>query len=187
MPELTLNPESTARAEYEFWRAHDDKDPSRLRSALERWTGELYGLEPDVSAEAVGHLFGAVAAHDTREWDAAVEHAARYYAVIEKHSGLSFDPRQAGELEVAWWRIHDELEHEADKGPLVDAFSRLYAEVFGAPVDAVRQACELKAQATVEHDRAEDDGVDPEQAERHWHAAAECLRSSYTALQRNLN
>ena len=183
MPELTLNPESTARAEYEFWRAHDDKDRPRIEAALERWTGELYGLEPDVSAEAVGHLFGAVAAHDTREWDAAVEHAARYYAVIEKHSGLSFDPRQAGELEVAWWRIHDELEHEADKGPLVDAFSRLYAEVFGVSKDAVRQACELKAQATVEHDRAEDPGTPTDQVEVHWAAAARALRKSYDAFR----
>ncbi|MDP9211866.1 MAG: hypothetical protein M3N59_01165 [bacterium] len=186
MPHPTLNPDSTARAEYEFWRAHDDKDRPRIEAALERWTGELFGIDAAASREAVRHLFGAVAAHDIRDWDAAVEYASRYYRVIREHSHFTFEPHRAGELEIAWWRKHDELEHEPDKSGLVDAFCKLYAEVFGISENTARTACELKAQATVHHDRAEDPGTPVEAVEDHWAAAADALSQSYTLLRPHL-
>lgn len=185
-PNIDFNPESAAQAEYEFWRAHNDKDVPRLRTALESWTGELYGLDPKTSAEAVEHLLEATQRHDVRDWEAATKCAMKYYQVIAEHSGLRFSSRQAGTLEVTWWRIHDDLEHKTDKTPLVDAFSRLYAEVFGVPQDVIRESCKLKAEATVEHDRAEDSDTAPEKVEEHWGAAARALEQSYLALKRTV-
>lgn len=185
-PSVDFNPESTAQAEYEFWRAHNDKDVPRLRAALESWTGELYGLDPETSAEAVEHLLEATQHHDVRDWEAATKCAAGYYQVIAGHTDLRFSPRQAGALEVTWWRIHDDLEHKTDKTPLVDAFRRLYAEVFGVSPGAIRESCKLKAQATVEHDRAEDPGTAPEKVEEHWTAAERALEQSYQALKHRI-
>ncbi|HEY8108952.1 MAG TPA: hypothetical protein VIF43_03005 [Patescibacteria group bacterium] len=184
MSQSTFNPETTAQAEKRFWRAHNDKDMPRIRASLEQWTSELYGVDKQSSQEAVGHLFAAVASHDSRDWGAAVEHAAGYYRVIRDSSALDFDPQTAGELEVAWWRIHDELEHEPDKTRLVEAFSRLYAELFGISPVAAREAGVLKAQATVEHDLAEDPDTDPGTVDGHWDAAAGALKQSYQALRR---
>lgn len=181
-----FNPESTAQAEYAFWRAHNDKDVPRLRAALESWTGELYGLDPEASAEAVEHLLEATQHHDARDWDAATKCATQYYQVIAERSDLHFSPRQAGALEVTWWRIHDDLEHKPDKTPLVQAFARLYAEVFGVSPDAIEEACKLKAQATVEHDLAEDPNTAPDQVEEHWGAAARSLEQSYQAMKHRI-
>lgn len=183
MSQPSFNPETTAQAEYRFWRAHNDKDLPLLRASLEEWTSELYGMDKASSRDAVEHLFGAVAAHDSRDWGAAVEHAAGYYRVIRESSGLDFDPQAAGKLEVAWWRIHDKLEHEPDKTRLIEAFNGLYAEIFSLPPDAAREASALKAQATVEHDLAEDPDTDPDAVDTHWDAAADLLVQSYRALQ----
>lgn len=178
-----FDPTATAQAEYEFWRAHNDKDIPQLSAALESWTSELYGLDPETSAKAVAALLEATQHHDTRDWDQATACAERYYAVIHDHTDLQFNPKQAGELEVTWWQIHDELEFETDKTRLVNAFSDLYAEVFGTSLEAVRPMATLKARATVEHDLAEADGTDPDAAEQHWLAAAESLKRSYQALR----
>ena len=186
MPQPTFNPESTAQAEYEFWRAHNEKDVPRLRAALESWTSELYGLDPEASAEAVEHLLEATRHHDTRDWDVATKCAAEYYQVVAEHFGLHFSPRRAGALEVSWWRIHDNLEHKTDKTPLVDAFCGLYAEVLGVPEDVIRESCKLKVEATVEHDRAEDSDTAPEKVEEHWGAAAQALEQSYRLMKNSI-
>ncbi len=182
-----FDPTATAHAEYEFWRAHNDKDVPRLRDALESWTSELYGLDPEASAEAVEHLLEATQYHDVRDWDAATKCATDYYQVISERSDLHFSPRKAGALEVTWWRIHDELEHETDKTPLVEAFGRLYAEVFGVSPDVIREMSKFKTQATVEHDRAEGPDTLSDKVEGHWGAAAQALEQGYRVLKRAID
>lgn len=179
-----FDPTATAQSEYEFWRAHNDKDLPRLRAALESWTSELYGLEPEASAEAVAHLLEATQYHDVRDWDAATKCAERYYAVIQDRTDLKFSPKRAGQLEVTWWRIHDKLEHKTNKTSLINAFVQLYAEVFGVPLDAVREMSELRVRATVEHDRAEDPDTAADHVDDYWNAAAHALEQSYRALER---
>lgn len=177
-----FNPDATGQAEYEFWRAHNDRDVPRLREALESWTGELYGLGPESSAEAVAFLLEATQHHDARDWPRATRCAERYYRVIQEETGLPFSAKRAGSLEITWWRIHDDLEHKTDKTPLVEAFQGLYAEIFGLKPRQTLAAAEARVQATVEHDRAEAEGVTPDDAERHWQAAEAALKRSYESL-----
>lgn len=177
-----FDPDATGQAEYEFWRAHNDRDVPRLRTALESWTGKLYGLNPEMSAEAVAFLLEATQHHDDRDWSQATLCAERYYRVIQGETDLSFSAKRAGSLEITWWRIHDDLERKPDKTPLVKAFQALYAEIFGLKPSQTLAAAGAHVQATVEHDRAEAEGVTPEDAERHWQAAAAALKRSYESL-----
>lgn len=177
-----FNPEATGRAEYEFWRAHHEKDVPRLQAALESWTGQLYGLDSESAAEAVTFLLEATQHHDARDWPQAVHSAERYYRVIQDQTDLAFSPKRAGSLEVAWWRVHDDLEHTADKEPLVKAFQDLYAEVFGISVADALPAAEAHVEATREHDRAEAADITAAGAARHWDAAEAALKRSYELL-----
>jgi hypothetical protein len=64
-------------------------------------------------------------------------------------SGARFDPREAARLEVEWWRIHRFLQHDegGDTTRLGSAVAALYAYTYDAPVDAVHESGELRAEA----------------------------------------
>jgi hypothetical protein len=74
----------------------------------------------------------------------------RFYRLVARHHGESFDPRRASELEVEWWRVHrvhQREETEEDESSLIAALSALYAYVYGVEEDAVRVAAEQRALA----------------------------------------
>jgi hypothetical protein len=88
----------------------------------------------------------------------------RFYRLLAGSHGERFDPAYAAELEVEWWRVHRELQHDGsapDTGPLVDALAALYAYAYGVPESTVRVAAEQRALAMQHSDRWVDGGCDP--------------------------
>jgi hypothetical protein len=74
----------------------------------------------------------------------------RFYRLVARHHGESFDPRRASELEVEWWRVHREHQREDTGGseaPLVAALAALYAYVYAVDETDVRVAAEQRALA----------------------------------------
>jgi hypothetical protein len=75
---------------------------------------------------------------------------ARFYGVVKRRHGESFDPVRAAELEVEWWRVHREhqrTEGHDDQRPLVAALAALYAYVYGVSYDDVQLAARERANA----------------------------------------
>jgi len=76
---------------------------------------------------------------------------ARFYALVGRAHGESFDPTRAAELEVEWWREHREHQHSParadDERGLIRALAALYAYVYGVSTDDVRVAAEQRALA----------------------------------------
>lgn len=83
----------------------------------------------------------------------------RFYSLVARHHGESFDVTEAARLEVEWWRLHRERQQTADpredlddedplhsEQPLVAAICRLYSHVYATPVETVLLAA---AQRTV--------------------------------------
>jgi hypothetical protein len=81
----------------------------------------------------------------------------RFYALVNRQHGEGFDPVTASRLEVEWWRVHREHQHDGDggddEGPLIDALAALYAYVYGADEGAVRPAGAFRAEAMRYSDR----------------------------------
>jgi hypothetical protein len=81
----------------------------------------------------------------------------RFYELVKRGHGETFDPVTAAGLEVEWWRVHRDHQHNgraADgDGPLVDALAALYAYVFAVEEAAVRPAGEQRAEAMRYSDR----------------------------------
>ncbi len=73
----------------------------------------------------------------------------RFYALVKLTYGEPSDPAKAAELEVEWWRVHREIQHEPGFTPdrLVDALTRHYCYLFGEPEEAVRPAAIHRATA----------------------------------------
>ena len=83
----------------------------------------------------------------------------RFYAML-----ATPDPARASELEVEWWRVHRDHQHEpgSTSQPLTDALAALYAHVYGADLGAVRTAAALRAEAMDVSDRWVEAGCDPD-------------------------
>ena len=99
--------------------------------------------------------------------DAARRLMTRFYQLLRKSEGGSFDPAQAARLEVEWWRAHREAQHaegsQSGSDPaLVAALRDLYAYSYGAEPAAVERAAELRAEAMDLSDRWVEAGSDPE-------------------------
>ena len=72
----------------------------------------------------------------------------RFYRLVARHHAESFDARRASELEVEWWRVHREHQHDGGtEEPLITALADLYAYVYGVDAAAVRVAAEQRALA----------------------------------------
>lgn len=90
--------------------------------------------------------------------DAARRLMRRFYALVARHHGETFDVAEAARLEVEWWRVHREHQHDgtvpqvdgtdppADPA-LTEAVARLYAHVYGVEADDVRLAAAERAAA----------------------------------------
>jgi hypothetical protein len=71
----------------------------------------------------------------------------RFYRLVAEHHGEPADPRRVSELEVEWWRVHREHQHEGtdeDERSLVAALSALYSFVYGVPEADVSVAAEQR-------------------------------------------
>ncbi len=87
----------------------------------------------------------------------------RFYRLVARHHGESFDPRRASELEVEWWRIHRHHQREDTGGseaPLVAALAALYAYVYGVDEAEVQAAAAQRALAMRYSDQWVEEGCD---------------------------
>ena len=97
--------------------------------------------------------------------DAARALMTRFYRLLLRSEGATFDPVRAAELEVEWWRAHREAQHDGGTEAaeaLVLALRDLYAYSYSADPDDVRQAAALRAAAMELSDRWVAAGCDPE-------------------------
>lgn len=88
----------------------------------------------------------------------------RFYRLVARCHGESFDPARAAALEVEWWRLHRAHQQDGsntDRSRLVNALAALYSHVYGVPEDEVRQAAAQRALAMDHSDRWVKAGCDP--------------------------
>jgi hypothetical protein len=106
----------------------------------------------------------------------------RFYALIRLAYGEPSNPAKAAELEVEWWRVHREVQHETGStlDELVDALTRLYCYLFGEPEEAIRPAAVHRAAAMGLSDQWVKQGCQPDSPLLPLEHAA--LVRSYSAL-----
>jgi len=73
----------------------------------------------------------------------------RFYALVRLTYGEPANPAKAAELEVDWWRVHREIQHEpgAALDELVESLVRLYCYLYEEAEEAIRPAAVHRARA----------------------------------------
>lgn len=96
--------------------------------------------------------------------DAARSYMRRFYGLVARAHGESFDVPAAARLEVGWWAAHRDNQHGELDPPgeqtLVAALQELYAHVYCVPAAEVRIAAEERARAMTVSDQWVRDGCD---------------------------
>jgi len=86
--------------------------------------------------------------------DGARASMRRFYGLVNRHLELTLDPVRASRLEVEWWRLH--REHQHDPGVSADALIQslvdLYSYVYDVPADTVRDAARFRVEAMAHSD-----------------------------------
>ena len=87
----------------------------------------------------------------------------RFYALVRLTHGEPSNPAKAAELEVDWWRVHREVQHNPGitRDDLIESLVRLYCYLYGEPEEAVRSAAVHRAKAMELSDQWVEQGCQP--------------------------
>jgi hypothetical protein len=187
MYKTTFDPEEIGTVEFTWWKAHHKKNKSLMAQMLLKQNILLYELNKIEAQKTLDFLIRAVKGHDLRDWGSAIKAMTKYYQIIKNRTGLEFKPKDAAELEIGWWKLHDQLEYVLDKTPLEQAFIKLYACIFGVETTKLQELGKYRARATYEHDLAEDPKTPSKEVDTHWQNTKNMLIKSYRELLSAIN
>jgi len=147
-----FDPVLLGNRETDAWAAYYRHEWGRFLHAAWGMVAEGFGLGPFGTTVGAWHVLRANqhwAPYPHNDPDAARVSMRRFYALIARAGGFDLDPVRASHLEVEWWRLHREHQHdpavqtEALVGSLVD----LYSYVYGATPESVFDAARLRVEA----------------------------------------
>jgi hypothetical protein len=187
MTQVRLNPERLAELEAGGWRAYYDRNWPRVIKLMIELNQEQFHIPFPLSVVAAFHIARASLAWAPVENkpDETRRHLLRYYRVARRWSGFEFSAEKAAALEIGYWIEHRRLSGESDKTAFIEAMTALHSELFGLPLERVRESAEWRVRANNTVDLiTSGTSTDPE---TDWANLEESLRRCYRSIDRELN
>lgn len=149
---FAFDPVAVGRAECDAWAAYYRRDWWRMLVGALRMVRYGFALGPVGDLVAAWHVMlanRAWAPSPDNDPDAARRHMRRFYSLADRAGRISVDPATAARLEVDWWRVHREHQHDpaVSRDLLVGSLVLLYAYVYAADPADVQRAAERRADA----------------------------------------
>ena len=147
-----FDPVRVARHEADAWVAYYRHEWVRLLAALLRLVAAVFGMGPRRTVAGAWHLlrgFQQWSPCPDNDPDGARRSMERFYALVARTAGVPFDPARAAWLEVEWWRVHRERQHDGPDGDqeLERSLAQLYAYAYDAPADTMLEAARWRVGA----------------------------------------
>jgi hypothetical protein len=142
-----FDPAGVARLETEMWRDYYEHDYFGLFRSLYVVNRREYGFSPWDSIRL--SYYSAMAAKEfqpTRSREEAYEALPalqQYYAIIRRHGGEEFDPREAARLELEWWQLRRESWTPAQYAVPI---AEVTTEVYGVRNGGLEQSAVIRAE-----------------------------------------
>ncbi|MBV9278926.1 MAG: hypothetical protein JOZ41_02485 [Chloroflexi bacterium] len=182
-----FDPDRVAYAEAAGWRAYYERNWPRMLQLLTQVNREQFHMPLLASVLAAYYTVQA-----GRHWlpQRAEQARTQYYLIrffrhARAHSGLTFDPVRAGELEMAYWDIARRIKQGAPRDEFVRTMTELHSTIFGITPDQAAESAELRVQANeLVNEITAGTARDPE---RTWSDLEEKLRLCYRSIRRELD
>lgn len=149
MPTSAFNPDRVAHFEATGWRAYYDHRWLKLLRLIVALCQEQFRIPFPVSLLAAYYVTRASAAwvpvdHDVEKVKA---YYTRFYRLARRYSGLKFDPKNVGALELEYNDVHRRLSGKPDKTEFIETMTQLHSAIFGITPEQARESAELRVLA----------------------------------------
>jgi hypothetical protein len=178
-----FSPRNTGLYEARLWKAYYDRNWPLALSLVFRLLRSQFNLSPLQAAQATYYSICAAIAWSPRINNGERVQAllTRFYAVLRDATGAEFDPEVAGAAEFEYWAVHRCLDGQKDQPELIDALTKIAAEVYSLPTARARPAGAARARAC---DLVDDITTGRQAPTREaWVAVEAALREAYSRLR----
>lgn len=171
-----------ARLETAMWRSYYEKERVQLFNQLSKLLRTQYDM-PLVRSNQVAYYAANAAfvfqkGRQRSDYEKALPDLVKFYQSLRNMSDIPFDVDRAARLELEWWIIHRERAKHPP-GDLEHALAELQSEIYGVPMERLREHGRLRAEAmTIRDTKAEAGGV----TEADWAKIDELLHQSWRSL-----
>ena len=183
---FSFDPERVAALETAAWRAYYDREWLKLLYFTERACAEQFHVPFPLSLQAAYYATrGAIAFKPVdNNVPLALAACTRYFEIVRRYSGLTFEPAGVARIEVRYWEVHRRLSGSDDHGELADTFADLHAATFGLPRDGARESAAWRTRAAITVDNIT--GGRSTDIEGDWRRLKGELRGCYRSLTREI-
>ena len=174
--------DEVARLETAMWRSYYEKERVQLFNQLSKLLRTQYDM-PLVRSNQVAYYAANAAfvfqkGKQRSDYEKALPDLVKFYQSLRNMSDIPFDVERAARLELEWWIIHRERAKHPP-GDLEHALAELQAEIYGIPIERLREHGRLRAEAmTIRDTKADAGGV----TEADWAKIDELLHQSWRSL-----
>jgi hypothetical protein len=174
--------DEVARLETAMWRSYYEKKRVQLFNQLSKLLRTQYDMplvrSNQVAYHAANAAFVFQKGRQRSDYEKALPDLVKFYQSLRNMSDIPFDVDRAARLELEWWIIHRERAKHPP-GDLEHALAELQAEIYGIPIDRLREHGRLRAEAmTIRDTKADAGGV----TEADWAKIDELLHESWRSL-----
>ena len=174
--------DEVARLETAMWRSYYEKERVQLFTQLSKLLRTQYDM-PLVRSNQVAYYAANAAfvfqkGRQRSDYEKALPDLVKFYKSLRNMSDIPFDVDRAARLELEWWIIHRERAKHPP-GDLEHALAELQSEIYGIPIERLREHGRLRAEAmTIRDTKADAGGV----TEADWAKIDELLHQSWRSL-----
>ena len=174
--------DEVARLETAMWRSYYEKERVQLFNQLSKLLRTQYDM-PLVRSNQVAYYAANAAfvfqkGKQRSDYEKALPDLVKFYQSLRNMSDIPFVVDRAARLELEWWIIHRERAKHPP-GDLEHALAELQAEIYGIPIERLREHGRLRAEAmTIRDTKAAAGGV----TEADWAKIDELLHQSWRSL-----
>ncbi len=186
MTAFTFDPDHVAKLETEVWRSYYAKQWLRVLYLTERTSAVEFHIPFPLSLAAAYWATRAALAFKPVKNDlpATLSALDRYYRLVRRFSGLTFDPAEVARTELRYWVVHRELSGGDDHTALVDVLADLHSATFDISQERAHESADWRAKAAITVDgitgRRSTDLVGD------WHLLEDQLGRCYRSLAREI-
>ncbi len=180
---FAFNPRNTGLFEAQLWRAYYDRNWPRALVLLFRLVRSQFDLSVVDALRAMRLGIQAAIVFAPVEHDDAAVRALldRFYRVVARATGNTFEPQQVAEAEFNYWDVHRRLAGRPGSQALIDALAAIQTAVYGLSAADGQTAAAERALACDLVDDITGKRVAP--TRERWLEIARTLQRSYTHLR----